>query len=340
MIKSITICKEIKFIMKNKRNLLIASTTLLLSVVAIAMMLGVGSASEFTNGGYIKSNMLKASANENGDISVEVMLASGNNSVNTTVNGATLENDQIHIDTNSYAVWTNDIDSPIRGISAFYITFAQKIISFNDHPPIFYGSYNHLTFEGIQNGLYQDLKMTRLPMYSTYDQYTYNFERIDPVLTDCRYFLAVISTGEVEFNITGFEVSTPCDDEPTREDPSIGTFSNYQRDILDKIPEEATFPFIGNGSYSYTMVSWDDVGDLPSLKFLQTSENVSNFFINLGQNGYSMSYEEDNYRVYRKQIDESDLYYTFEYYYFWESSNGLTCFVFDYCGTQPSDYPD
>lgn len=322
--------------MDSKHNLLIVGAALLLSLTAISI---VPITDRFTSNSN-NHNVLKAEATENGDISLEVMLTSGKYHVNTTIKGATLDQGNIQIAANSYAIWSNDSDSPMRGISGFYITFSEETHFGESSDPIFYGSFNPLTFEGIQSGLYHDLKTTKLPSYATSDYLTYRFESFDPVLTDCRYFLAIIPTEKTAFNISEFKVATPCSVEPSREDESVGTFSNYQDDILEKIPAEAHFPFVGNGSYTYHMMYIDDQQE-PCIRFIQTSKNKSNFIAAI-ESEYSKeqweTYEGFEFGFYKKKVSEGDEYYTFRFEGTFNIGEDIVIFVIYYLGIQSKDF--
>ena len=248
----------------------------------------------------------KAEVNNNGDISKKVMLKSGKNYVNTTIKGALLENNEVVITSNKYAIWTNDEDSPIRGINELSFVCNRKLDS--NYLPQFYGSYNHLNLSDIMNGRYQDLHFIKYTSYS-YGDNDYRFHNLS--LTDCRYFLAIIPAGYRELTIRDFSISTPCGDEVHRDDESVGYFAtDYPQAVKDYFPD---LSFVNNGSYTYETYDWGET----NLTYLQPKDTYNNILIKgLTDRGFTMTYfdSENNTYFYQKEIDESGIYTTYAIY--------------------------
>ena len=245
----------------------------------------------------------KAEVNNNGDISKKVMLKSGKNYVNTTIKGALLENNEVVITSNKYAIWTNDEDSPIRGINELSFVCNRKLD--DNYLPQFYGSYNPLNLSDIMNGRYQDLHFVKFSSFSSGDN-DYRFHNLP--LTDCRYFLAVIPAGYRELTIRDFLISTPCGDEVHRDDESVGYFAkDYPQAVKDYFPD---LSFVNNGSYTYE--TYD--GDGTCLTYLQPIDTYNNILIQgLIDHGFTMTYSESEYNnyYYQKEIDDSGIYTTY-----------------------------
>ena len=241
--------------------------------------------------------------NNNGDISKRVLLKSGKNYVNTTIKGALLENNEIVITSNKYAIWTNDEDSPIRGIDELSFVCNRKLE--DNYLPQFYGSYNPLNLSDIMNGHYQDLHFIKFSSVS-YGGYDYRFHNLP--LTDCRYFLAIIPAGYRELTIRDFSISTPCGDEVHRDDESVGYFAtDYPQAVKDYFPY---LSFVNNGSYTYETYDWGET----NLTYLQPIDTYNNILIKgLTDHGFEMTYFDSEYNnyFYQKETDQSGIYTTY-----------------------------
>ena len=166
--------------------------------------------------------------------------------VNTTFYDASLDETGIDLKANDYVVWSNDEDSPIRGISdlSIYTDLASYGVYRDYVEVVCYTSYNHLDFIDIQLGKYDDLNT--LGMFSFYPaplgggNVKYSVDN-----DNARYFLMVIMT-KMDLHITDVKVYTECGDEPSGSE-DIGVYNSYTGYELENLP--ANFPFIGNGSY-------------------------------------------------------------------------------------------
>ena len=167
--------------------------------------------------------------------------------VNTTFYDADLDEIGIDLKANNYVVWSNDIDSPIRGISdlAIYTDLGTYGVYRDYVEVVCYTSYNHLDFIDVQLGKYDDLNT--LGMFSFYPtplggggNVKYSVDN-----DNARYFLMVIMT-KMDLHISDVKVYTKCGDEPSGSE-DIGEYNSYTSYELENLPEN--FPFIGNGSY-------------------------------------------------------------------------------------------
>lgn len=289
--------------MKNKYAVLINGLILSISIVTVSTIVAIKSNNQVENN-IGELNSFKAQVKENGDISQQVMLKSGKYHVNTTIKGATLENDGIHIAANSYAVWTNDEDSPIRGINSIEINFNRRLE--NLFVPQFYGSYNPLNLQDILDGYYHDLTFSNFTTYSLSEEYLYKFQS-GLNLGDSRYFLAVIPAGSSELVIENFTISTPCGEEITRDDTSIGTFpSEYPTEVKESMPELSNF---GNGSYTYT-----DLYSEIELITVQSLSIYNSIISDLENDDFSFVGTINESDYYQKQsTGNPDLYITYEF---------------------------
>ena len=166
--------------------------------------------------------------------------------VNTTFYDADLDEIGIDLKANNYVVWSNDIDSPIRGISDLSIyTDLGSYGVYRDYVEVVcYTSYNHLDFIDIQLGKYNDLNT--LGMFSFYPTPLGNGNVKYSVDNDnAQYFLMVIMT-KMDLHITDVKVYTECGEMPSGSE-DIGEYNSYTSYELENLPEN--FPFIGNGSY-------------------------------------------------------------------------------------------
>ena len=166
--------------------------------------------------------------------------------VNTTFYDASLDETGIDLKANNYVVWSNDDDSPIRGISdlAIYTDLTYGVYS-DKVEAVCYTSYNHLDFIDIQLGKYDDLKT--LGMFSFYPtplggggNVKYSVDN-----DNARYFLMVIMS-RIDLHITDVKVYTNCNEPPSGSE-DIGEYDSYTQYEQNNLPPD--FPFIGNGSY-------------------------------------------------------------------------------------------
>ena len=167
--------------------------------------------------------------------------------VNTTFYDTQLDETGIDLKANDYVVWSNDEDSPIRGISdlAIYTDLGTYGVYRDYVEVVCYTSYNHLDFIDVQLGKYDDLNT--LGMFSFYPtplggggNVKYSVDNVT-----ARYFLMVIMT-KMDLHITDVKVYSKCGDEPTGSEV-VGEYNSYTNYELENLPEN--FPFIGNGSY-------------------------------------------------------------------------------------------
>ena len=172
--------------------------------------------------------------------------------VNATFYDADLDEIGINLKANNYVVWSNDIDSPIRGISdlSIYTDLGSYGVYSDNVKVVCYTSYNHLDFIDIQLGKYNDLNT--LGMFSFYPtplgggNVKYSVDNVT-----ARYFLMVIMT-KIDLHITDVKVYSQCGDEPSGSE-DIGEYNSYTSYELENLPEN--FPFIGNGSYESSISS-------------------------------------------------------------------------------------
>ena len=245
------------------------------------------------------------------DVKKEAMVNNKNGAkVNTTFFDTTLDENGIFIEAGNYVIWSNDIDSPIRGIESVSI-YTDLASSYSINPYIdvaIYTSYNYLNFEDIQFGQYSDL-VTK-GMYNYY--YTFlgdgNFN-CDIEEENARYFLAVICS-KIDVHITDVAINSICGKEPTGSE-DIGVFNQYRQSESDILPND--FPFIGNGSYESNTNS----GDAVEFFISGLKGNVSYFRYSLVEYGYSLvDVSEDVYNIYTYQkynpahTSEDDQYFT------------------------------
>ena len=167
--------------------------------------------------------------------------------VNTTFYDADLDEIGIDLKANNYVVWSNDEDSPIRGISdlAIYTDLGTYGVYRDYVEAVCYTSYNHLDFIDVQLGKYDDLNT--LGMFSFYPTPLGGGGNVKYSVDNdaARYFLMVIMT-KTDLHITDVKIYSQCGDEPSGSE-DIGEYYSYTSYELENLPEN--FPFIGNGSY-------------------------------------------------------------------------------------------
>ena len=231
-------------------------------------------------------------------------------SVNTTFFDATLDDNGIFIESNNYVIWSNDLDSPIRGIDSVSIyTDLGSIYSVKDYiDVVIYTSFNYLVFEDIQFGKYDDLITHGMYMYNYSSLGVGNF-KCDISEGNARYFLMVICS-KIDVHILDVTVTSKCAEEPTGSE-APGEFNHYREDELAILPND--FPFIGNGAYESFPVSGYSVDFyISGLK-----GKVNEFRYSLVEYGYSLvevSEDKHNTYTYQKPNPEStyedDEYFT------------------------------
>ena len=293
--------------MKKKLFLLAATTALsvgaLTFVLASSEKLGLSKneTSSLDSGVFTleKSSIVRSATDP--DVTQAVLLSSGNNSVNTTFKRAAEGGyGTLICDANDYITWSNNSDSPIRGISKLFFYF--DAVSGDELDFWFYTSYNPLSLDNILAGDYQDLKVERDSKHVYSSGYTESFEYTFNE-ADSRYFLAVVIC-KLETTFTGFSISTPCDEEPSREDPSVGKYS-YPQDVLDTIPTEAEFPFIGTGSFTYSINS-----GMVMIEYLLRYAQMQNFVDALEEANYEFATFLQGAYVYQLAGAPNGNYYT------------------------------
>ena len=230
-------------------------------------------------------------------------------SVNTTFFDATLDDDGIFIESNNYVIWSNDEDSPIRGIDSVSIYTDLGSSYVKDYiDVVIYTSFNHLKFEDIQFGKYDDLNTQGMLSYSYSPLGVGNF-KCDISEGNARYFLMVICS-KIDVHILDVTVTSKCAEEPTGSE-APGEFNHYREDELAILPND--FPFIGNGAYESFPVSGYSVDFyISGLK-----GKVNEFRYSLVEYGYSLvevSEDKHNTYTYQKPNPEStyedDEYFT------------------------------
>ena len=219
------------------------------------------------------------SASNGVDVKKEAVVNDKGVAVNTTFFDASFDESGISVEANHYVVWSNDLDSPIRGISSLslYTDAGSYSIYDSNVEVVCYSSYNHLDFMDIQFGGYQDL-LTQ-GMFSFYpvplDGGNVRYDVNNP---DARYFLMVILT-KMDIHISDVKVYTPCGDEPS-DAGVVGEYSAYTSDEQDELP--LGFPFVGNGSYETTISPNSEVNFYVS----GLKGNIEDFRYRLVQFGY------------------------------------------------------
>ena len=167
--------------------------------------------------------------------------------VNTTFFDTELDETGIDLKANDYVVWSNDEDSPIRGISdlAIYTDLGSYGVYRDYVEVVCYTSYNHLDFIDVQLGKYDDLNT--LGMFSFYPTPLGGGGNVKYSVDNdsARYFLMVIMT-KIDLHISDVKVYSQCGDEPSGSE-DIGEYDSYTEYELENLPQN--FPFIGNGSY-------------------------------------------------------------------------------------------
>ena len=291
-----------------RKNLLIFGASIFTSAIAIGLGLLARQPSIFEDnnrsdqGTFVLSGSSITRSSTDPDQHQAIMLDSGKNSVNVTIKRASVSDNLINVEQGDYITISNDLDSPIRGITSFSIrssAFVSGDIS-NTVQAYFYLSYNQITLENVFAGKYHDLVFVRPNSMSSDAQGNLSFGFGGG---DSRYFLAVIC-GKQNFSISEMTIHTPCAAEPTREDESVGTYSSYKTEEAALLPE--SFPFVGNGSYQSNIY-----GGMIQFHNLQQNTFVSSFYSSLTTNGYQMANVVEGTFVFQKETSEdSGQYYT------------------------------
>ena len=213
------------------------------------------------------------------DVTKEATVNGKSVTVNTTFHDASFDESGIFVEANHYVAWSNDLDSPIRGISSLSLyTDAGSYSIYNDNVKVVcYSSYHHLDFTDIQFGGYADL-MT-LGMFSFYPvPLGGGAVRYVVDNANARYFLLVILT-KMDIHISDVKVYTPCGEEPSviEEAGEYGAYTSYEQNNLP-----SGFPFVGNGSYETTISPGSEVNFYVS----GLKGNIEDFRYRLVQFGY------------------------------------------------------
>ena len=142
----------------------------------------------------------------------------------------------------------------------------------------------------------------------------------------------ILPFGDGATKITDFEITAVCTDEPTREDPSIGTFPGYSAEMLAALPEEAKFPYIGNGLYEPAVY-----GSMVQFRTIQDSSHFQNFIMGISTAGYNPTNVIQGTYIFQKAASGSMFYtiYMLEPQYFGD----MTLLMVAYAGLQPSMAP-
>ena len=230
--------------------------------------------------------------------------------VNTTFFDASLDEGGIYLEANKYVTWSNDIDSPIRGIDyvSIFTDLASSYIVNSNIDIVIYTSYNHLNFEDIQFGKYSDLSTQGMYLYSYISLGDGNFKcNIDN--DNARYFLIVICS-KMDVHITDVTINSICNEEPSGSE-DIGVFDHYLEDEASALPND--FPFIGNGAYQCNPYLYGEVEF-----FISGYKGNTNLFrYSLVEYGYSLvdtAIDIHNTYTYQKYnpdyTSEDDKYFT------------------------------
>ena len=217
--------------------------------------------------------------NDNGtDVEKEATVNDLDVTVKTTFHDASLDENGILIEENRYVVWSNDADSPIRGISSLVLhTDAGSYSVYNDNVEVVcYSSYHPLDFMDIQFGKYDDL--LTLGMFSFYPVPLGGGNvRYDIDNSNARYFLLVILS-KMDIHITDVKIYAPCSWPSGSEEP--GDYVAYTTYEQENLP--SGFPFVGNGSYEAIVSPGSEVNFYVS----GLKGNIASFRYRLVQYGY------------------------------------------------------
>ena len=227
------------------------------------------------------------------DVGKEATVNDKDVTVKTTFYDASLDETGVLIEDGRYVVWSNDADSPIRGITSLALyTDAGSYAVYNDNVEVVcYSSYHPLDFTAIQSGKYDDL-LTQ-GMFSFYPvpigggNVRYDID--DP---DARYFLLAILT-KMDIHITDVKVYAPCTWPSGSEEP--GDYDAYTAYEQENLPEG--FPFVGNGSYETSVAPGSEVNFYVS----GLKGNVADFRYRLVQYGYVLVDVNDATYTYQKE---------------------------------------
>ena len=212
------------------------------------------------------------------DVEKEARVNDKDVTVKTTFHDARLDETGILIQEDRYVTWSNDADSPIRGISSLVLcTDAANYSIYNDNVEVVcYSSYHPLDFASIQSGKYEDLRTAG--MFSFYPVPLGGGNvRYDVDNPDARYFLMVI-LAKRDIHITDVKVYAPCSWPSGSEEP--GEYDSYTSYEQENLPNG--FPFVGNGSYE-TIVS---PGSEVNFYVSGLKGNITSFRYRLVQFGY------------------------------------------------------
>ena len=225
------------------------------------------------------------------DVEKEATVNDKDVTVKTTFYDSTLDETGVLVKANRYVVWSNDADSPIRGISSLVLTTdAGSYSIYNDNVEVVcYSSYHHLDFMDIQFGGYDDL-LTQ-GMFSFYPvSLGGDSVRYDIGNDNARYFLMVILT-KMDIHITDVKVYAPCGWPSGSE--AEGEYDSYTSTEQENLP--SGFPFVGNGSYETTISPDSEVNFYVS----GLKGNIASFRYRLVQFGYVL-------------VDVTDATYTYQ----------------------------
>ncbi len=289
----------------NKTKKIATSITVfsLFFVVAMSLSLTISSSisnnnDKFTTNSIGTGPIQQLNVNEN--IYYSASVNGGNNTINTTIQNASLTNDIVKASANSYIVWSNNNESPIRGISSISLSYTNSETA-PSGTYYFYFSYNHLTLDDILDGCYYDLEVLRFNHVEENNKViTFDVNKLNH-----RYFLLVYGASNSDAYYNGLSVTTPCADEPYRDNKSVGLFSDYDSNLRSQLPNHV--PFIGNGSY----FNFDIGGSPTSIGILCLQrESVFDHFVNqLISNGYIMANAVSSKKYYQKDVGNG-LFYT------------------------------
>lgn len=280
--------------MKKKSLILMCSA---LSAVALTTVLCMNSGNFSSERTYFSISKLGFSSVGAEDIQYSAIV-NGTHSVNTSVYNGTLENEMVKVSKNNYITWSNDLDSPIRGISSISLSRAS---SSQGGSYYFYFSFNHLTLDNILEGKYQDLEFIKMDSgVESSNLITFDVNKLDH-----RYFLLLYLAPSTNAYFSDLSIETPCAEEPHRGDESIGIIDDYNDELRNSLPSHV--PFIGNGSYiEFENSEFDDA---KAIKCIQKESGYSLFESSLVNNGYIHSKTTLEQKYYQKHL-ANDSYYT------------------------------
>ncbi len=278
--------------MKKKLLMILFSTLSMASITCLVCLNAKNTESD--NAFFYKHNSALTSINNN-NIGYQAIVNS-DNLINTTIENASLVDSAICSKYNDYIAWSNDEDSPIRGISSISLSYLGDYQTGSFY---FYFSYNYLTLDNILSGKYVDLEFVQLnPTSDISNILTFDVNKLDH-----RYFLMIHFVAYEPLYFDGLSIETPCDEEPSAK--SIGEITEYKSDLQEALPSHV--PFIGNGSY--IEIESTETESARAIKCVQSGSVYSTFVNSLINQGYIHSFNDANKHYYQKQIT-NDSYYT------------------------------